>query len=634
MNLAKDLLHQIGDPNLSYNERAQVRCKLSRQLEEAGNYEAAKDAIGELWQTVGETPVLEGLDEQTKAEVLLRAGVLTGWLGSTKQVNGAQETAKNLISASIAIFEGLHETKRVTEANIELAVCYWREGAFDEARVTLAQAIETLDENDGDLKALALIRSAVVEKADNRLLDALRILNDATPFLGTSTNNTLRGKFHNDLGMVLKNLWVGQSQAGYVDRALIEFAAASFYFEQAGHARYQAYVENNLGFLFCNIGEFRKAHEHLDRAQMLFTSLKDSVHLAQVDETRARVMLSEGRIVEAEKTAHRAVRTFEKGDEQSLLAEALITHGISLARLGHHEQARPTLERASDVAQQAGDPESAGQAALVIIEELDAYLSNDDLKATVERARELLKNTQDMSTLRRLGACACLAVSIVHASARFPSSVDWTNFSIEGEWLRDEAHFIKLALKDSTGSVTRAARLLGLPSHQALVWKLNRRHPDLLTARRPAKQRRRSIIRHDDAAGAPRKKTSRKARALRILHVEDDSVVANMMKETLALEGWEVEICADGTAAMAKITSHTHYDLLLLDYDLPGMNGVELVQQARSLVHRRAIPIIILSATLDEAAANMAGADASLRKPEDISAVAETIARLLRSAKD
>jgi tetratricopeptide (TPR) repeat protein len=501
MNLATDLLHQIGDLNLSHNVRAQLRCKLAKQLEEAGNYEAAREAMGELWQAVGETPVVEGLDDQTKAEVLLRAGVLTGWLGSTEQVNGAQEAAKNFISASIVIFEAAQECSRVAEANIELAVCYWREGAFDEARVTLSQAMERLDENDGDLKALALIRSAVVEKADNRLLDALRILNDAIPLLGTSTNNTLRGKFHNDLGMVLKNLWVGQSKVCYVDRALIEFAAASFYFEQAGHARYQAYVENNLGLLFCIIGKYPDAHEHLDRAQMLFTTLKDSVHLAQVDETRARVMLAEGRLVEAEKTAHRAVRTFQNGDEQSLLAEALITHGISLARLGRHEQARSTLERASDVAQQAGDPESAGQAALVMIEELDKYLSNDDLKVTVERARELLKNTQDISSLRRLGTCACHAVSVIHASARFPSSVDWTNFSIESEWLRDEAHFIKLALRDASGSVTRAARLLGLPSHQTLVWKLNSRHQDLLAARRPAKPRRRSIIRHNEPTG-------------------------------------------------------------------------------------------------------------------------------------
>src|SRR4051812_18683299 len=36
---------------------------------------------------------------------------------------------------------------------------------------------------------------------------------------------------------------------------------------QSGHTRYQAYVENNLGFLFGTIRKFSEAHEHLDRAQ-------------------------------------------------------------------------------------------------------------------------------------------------------------------------------------------------------------------------------------------------------------------------------------------------------------------------------------------------------------------------------
>ncbi len=154
----------------------------------------------------------------------------------------------------------------------------------------------------------------------------------------------------------------------YVDRALIEYAVASFHFEQAGHKRYRGCVENNLGFLFSTISKFAQAHEHLDSAQMIFTTLKDNVHLAQVDETRARVLLKEGRLVEAEKTVRAAVRTLASGDELSLLAEALTTHGVALVRLHHPEQALPTLERAIELAQQAGDLQSAGLAALVILD--------------------------------------------------------------------------------------------------------------------------------------------------------------------------------------------------------------------------------------------------------------------------
>jgi len=128
VNSTRDLLHQILDPNLSANERAQRRCQLAAQLEHAGNYEAAQDAMGELWRGVGERPDLEGLDQRTTADVLLRVGALTGSVGSTKQIEGSQELAKNLISESAQIFESLHDVKKVAEAQSEIAVCYGREG--------------------------------------------------------------------------------------------------------------------------------------------------------------------------------------------------------------------------------------------------------------------------------------------------------------------------------------------------------------------------------------------------------------------------------------------------------------------------------------------------------------------------
>lgn len=633
MKLAQDLLHQIAKPDLSLSKRAHLRCLLVRQLQEAGNYEAAREAMGELWQGVGERPELEGLDELVRAEVLLRAGALTADIGSCRQVEGVQETAKNLISEALLQFENLGKKEGVAEAQIEIAVCYWREGAFNEARVMLQEALTKLGGDcESDLKSVAMLRSVLVETSAQRFHHALQIATEAAPLVEKSTNDVLKGKFHYGFGMLLKKLGTANSREEYVDQAFIEYAAASYYFEQAGLERYEAFVENNLGFLFCVTGKFAEAHEHLDRAQALFTSLKDKVHLAQVDETRARVLLAEGRIAKAEKIVRAAVQTLEKGGEHSLLAEALSTHGIALARLRDFDRAKSTLQRAIDVAEQAGDPESAGQAALALIEQVGVHLSNNDLTATVDRARVLLENTQDNSTLKRLVKCACRVLLLIHSSPRFPASVDWSNFFIKDEVLRYEAHFIQLALKDTGGMVTPAAGLLGLTSHQTLLSMLIR-HENLLEARTPVVPRRRSIIRDHDAGRSLHKRSNSKARTLKILHVEDDDAVAGMVKETLAHEGWEVETCSDGNAALKKISSRARYDLLLLDYDLPGVNGVQLIQQARSLAHRRAIPIIILSNTLDEMAAREAGADAYLRKPEDISAVEETVGRLLQSAK-
>jgi tetratricopeptide (TPR) repeat protein len=513
MNSTKGLLHQINDPTISPEKRAQLRCSLAKRLEQAWNFEAAREAMGHLWQRIGEPPDLKGLDEYTKGEVLLRAGALTGWIGSTTQIEGAQETAKNLITQSIFIFESLNRPEKISETQIELAYCYWRQGGFDNARAILEEALARPDQLDQDVRALGVLRKAIVEESTNRFHDALSILKQAAPLFETLDNDALAGKFHNEFGFVLRNLFAAEQRSEYLDQALVEYAAAGFHFEQAKLSRHQACVENNLGFLYGTIGKFREAHEHLDHAQAIFTCLGDSVHLAQVDETRSRVMIGEGQFSHAEKLVKRAVETLQTGGEQPLLAEALITQGVALTRLHNYQQAHSVFTRAIETAEHAGDLEGAGKAHLTLLEELNQYLSNDELCASVERARHLLENTQDFAVQKRLARCACDTLLLISAH---PMQPDWTRFSWKQAMLRYEAHFIGLALRDAGGSVTEAARLLGIAHHQSLSSILQKRHKQLLHARSAIVSRKRRLIGEHDSAQPP---------ARTILHIEDDELV-------------------------------------------------------------------------------------------------------------
>lgn len=623
MNLSNKLLHQIADKTISHNERARLRCQLSKQLEETGNYDAAREAMGELWRGVGHRPALDDLEQETAADVLLRAGVLTGWIGSVKQIEGAQETAKNLISESITIFEEIENTEKLAEAQMELGHCYWREGAFNEARVWLKEALSRLPDKVGDVKAVTLSRLATVEKVTNRLNDALHLLMEAAPLFEASSNHTLKGRFHNEYGTVLKNLGAAERRDDYIDRALIEYAASSYHFEQAGHTRYHACVENNLGMLFGTAGKFDEAHEHLDRAQALFTRLKDKVHIAQVDETRAKVLLKEGRLGEAEKIARCAVHTLETGGEQSLYAEALTTHGITLARLGRFQQARLTLQTALVVAQNAGDLESAGQAALTIIEELGQHLTTDDLSLTYQQALDLLSTSKHPGTKDRLLSCG---QRVMFITGLLPSPPTWKGFSLKDAVRRYEGRIIECALREAGGVVTRAARLLGYEHHTSLVNKINKWHRHLLAVRSPVVPRNQSLMFIDEDV--------KETRTVSVLLVEDNKTVADAVKETLELEGWIVELVANGTDALKMISSETHYDVLIFDNELPGANGIELISRARRLTHRQHTPIIMLSASEVEREARRAGANVFLRKPKDITVITETVARLLaRSLK-
>ena len=628
-------LRQINDSNLSCNERARLRCDLAKKLEKEGNYDAAQEALGNLWQGIGEHPQVAGLDSYTQAEVLLRVGMLFRRIGSTRQLKDAQERAKDLISESLTIFEMLQDMNKVAEALLDLGSCYWREGALDEARVVLKDALNRLSDDKNELRAVALLRSAIVEKDAARYNDALRIHNENAPLVEASNDPSLKGKFHNELAIVLGILGSAERREDYTDQAILEYTAASFHFEQAGQHRHSACVESNLGTFCFDTRRFSEAHEHLMRARRLLVDLKDTVHIAQVDETRARVFLAEDKNAEAERIAREAVRALETGGEQGILAEALTTHGTALARTGDFQHARLTLERAIIVAERAGNLEGAGQAALTLIEELGERFTPIDLGALYERAAEYLRTSQHPGILTRLNDCARRVLYIVtpelrqaepEQSGKFNPPSSWHKVSFWQEVERYEAYLIERALNDARGVITRAATLLGL-AHQTLNSMLKEgRHKDLLSLRTPPEPRRQSIVRTRQRPDFGESKT---VKSLSILHVENNEAVAQAVKEMLEMEGWRVETCADSVIALDRLTSQAIYDLIILDSGLQSINGSELARYARQLPHRRATPIIMLSASGDELEARRAGANAFLSKPEDIGLLAGTAKQLL-----
>lgn len=131
MNLADERLRELDNASLTPDERALLRSEVAADLTHKGQYGAAREAPGELWRGVGERPNVEGLEGRLAAEVLLQAGVLSGRLGASKQVVGAQDAAKDLISESAALFdENVSHTLRVGFHN-ELARVLRRLGAAE-----------------------------------------------------------------------------------------------------------------------------------------------------------------------------------------------------------------------------------------------------------------------------------------------------------------------------------------------------------------------------------------------------------------------------------------------------------------------------------------------------------------------
>lgn len=459
------------------------QCAEAKKLMSAGNYEAAREALAGLW-SIGDRPRIDGLPPTEQAEVLLRVGALSGWLGSSRQAPGAQGFAKDLISESIRAFELLGDQEKIAEAQSDLALCYWREGAMDEARVWFREAQAKATEPANRLRILA--RSTTVEFSSNRFTEALALLNQAAPLLDRVEDDSALGCYHMQRAVVLRRLGGAEN----LDLALIESTAASIHFEQANHRRYFARCENNTGIILRHLGRYDEALEHLERARRTLIELGDVGTAAQVNDTRARVFIDQQRYVEAEKLAFLSASALEAGDEQSLLADALETQGVALARMGRYPSALGTFKRAAHIAETAGDVELSGRVFLTVMEELKSFLSPIEVGTMYQEADRRLGDQSCTDSMVRLRACARLATANT-ATSKTESSV--TRGSFEQEVHNRESELIKAALDESNGSVTRAARMLGL-THQGLCYIINHRHQQLLGARAPIRIRRKSII--------------------------------------------------------------------------------------------------------------------------------------------
>jgi len=165
------LLKPVLEDSLSASEQVLAACTAAREKLEIGDYDGGCTGL-QLWWRLGEWPRLSGLSTLASAELLFMAGTLSGWVASSQQIPGGRKSAEALLSGSIAIFEQLNERTRASEGRIELACCYYHQGAFDLARTTLHWALTDLATRDDELRGVALIRLAVVERLAGRLRGA------------------------------------------------------------------------------------------------------------------------------------------------------------------------------------------------------------------------------------------------------------------------------------------------------------------------------------------------------------------------------------------------------------------------------------------------------------------------------
>lgn len=117
----------------------------------------------------------------------------------------------------------------------------------------------------------------------------------------------------------------------------------------------------------------------------------------------------------------------------------------------------------------------------------------------------------------------------------------------------------------------------------------------------------------------------------RVLVVDDEPEVVSVIREALTSEGFSVLSARDGAECLRKVESGQP-DLVILDVNMPGMNGFKTLHALRENEDTRNLPVVMLTVRHergDELAGLLAGADLYLKKPCNIERLVAGVKRLL-----
>lgn len=399
----KPIAPQIASLDLTCSEQIQVYCAVSREQIDAGNYDAACKILRPWW-LFGNWPRLEGLNQRSAADLLFTVGELAGFVASTQQIPRGQRHSEELLIGCITLFDQLGIRRRAAEGRIELALGYYRQGLFDVGRSMLLKVLSGLTADDAELRSLALIRLASLERHAGRLMDALDRLNEATELVKVS-GPWATGRRHLELASTYKDLAVAEDNVIYFNHAKQFYHKALHEFEAVGNHRYVAIVENNFGLLLLDVRAYQESEYHLLRSSRLFEEFSDIVRGAQVNETLARLYVVTRRYTLAQESIYKSVKVLELTDSEALLAEALTTNGLVESKLGNFVTAKNCFQAGCNVAERCGDYEGAGRALLVLLEELGAQLEQTEKKQIGAKLQAYFATTQQTALQKRVRKC-------------------------------------------------------------------------------------------------------------------------------------------------------------------------------------------------------------------------------------
>ena len=117
----------------------------------------------------------------------------------------------------------------------------------------------------------------------------------------------------------------------------------------------------------------------------------------------------------------------------------------------------------------------------------------------------------------------------------------------------------------------------------------------------------------------------------RILIVDDQKEIRDLLSKFFLLNGYEVDTAEDGETAMEKVKGK-RYDLVITDYMMPKMDGMDLLKRLK-MENPRLFVLMISGSMVGEIFFTQSGADGFLTKPIDLSSMKRLVEGILNSKR-
>lgn len=401
----KEALHLIGK---------------AREAELCRDIDLLKDILFVVWEDIEEPPNYSEFEDPIRAELLRLSGFLLSQYGKSHGLTEYQMRAKDLLTVAIELFQGEDDRTKAAEASIAMAVAYWFAGEVVECDSILNSVEEefTSDCNYSIMLAVKLNRIGCLTWL-GQFETAIEIIEAFGPLVELCPDLKLQAQFHNHAGIIYRKM-------NLIDKSIFHLRLAIEISKKFKSYRFQGLSMNCLAMTFRDAGDYASAHLYISEALSVFETIGDTGWVPNVLDTRALILLDEGRVEEAMETIDQAVALFSESEDYSGWTEAMFTKCRCLLRLGRTPEA------------------------------LDLFAELGHL-ASVKIGEAALRKYSKM----------------LAAEVRY----------VEGKSLRERTDFLKKelireALLKSGGNIVEAAAELG-ESHQALSFILKTKYSEL-----------------------------------------------------------------------------------------------------------------------------------------------------------